>query len=137
MKLSKLLFFLSLAPAVLLIAGSVVSMFTGCGVFHKKVYGIEALYSFFMLNGVAMIVAVPVFPACMIYQIFYLRTFGPPFEKNSAAAEQKPDSDDLPLLIRPVIISDNKKEIISAVLFLALAAAVIGYSRLVFPEVWG
>ena len=90
-----------------------------------------------MLNGVAMIVAVPVFPACMIYQIFYLRTFDPPFEKNSAAAEQKPDRDDLPLLIRPVIISDNKKEIISAVLFLALAAAVIGYSRLVFPEVWG
>lgn len=136
MKLSKLLFILSLAPAVLLIAGSVISMFTGFRVFHK-VYGIEAFYTFFMLNGVAMIVAVPVFPACMIYQIFYLRTFGPPFEKNSAAAEQKPDSDDLPLLIRPVIISDNKKEIISAVLFSALAAAVIGYSRLVFPEVWG
>lgn len=88
MKLSKLLFFLSFAPAVFLLMAAEMSIFTGSTWFFSKEYGFDAFISTLMLGGLAMCY-IPILPACLIYQVVYVLLFKVPKGLPDDAHEQE------------------------------------------------
>ena len=137
MKLSKLLFILSFAPAGLLLMAAVMSIFTGSTWFFSKEYGFDAFISTLMLGGLAMCY-IPILPACLIYQAVYLLLFRMPKGlPNDAHAQENADettaqeAQSIPLPTSR--LSNKTKSIIAVSLFAVMVIFVLG--KLFMPKI--
>ncbi|MBR1382450.1 MAG: hypothetical protein IJ555_01365 [Ruminococcus sp.] len=129
MKISKILFYLSFAPAVLLLISAVMSMFTGATFMFSTDYGVDAFLSTIILGGMALCY-IPVLPACAIYQIVYFLLFimpkglpGSEAADNTEAQESEPRGITAPRFN----ISTKTKTIIAVSLFAAMALGILGW----------
>ena len=137
MKLSKLLFFLSFAPAVFLLMAAVMSIFTGSTWFFSKEYGFDAFISTLMLGGFAMCY-IPILPACLIYQVVYVLLFKVPKGlPDDAHAQDNADettaqgAQSIPLPTSR--LSNKTKSIIAVSLFAVMVIVVLG--KLFMPKI--
>ena len=137
MKLSKLLFFLSFAPAVFLLMAAEMSIFTGSTWFFSKEYGFDAFISTLMLGGLAMCY-IPILPACLIYQVVYVLLFkvpkGLPDDAHAQDNADKTTVQGGPSIPVPTSRLSNKtKSIIAVSLFAVMVIVVLG--KLFMPKI--
>ena len=137
MKLSKLLFFLSFAPAVFLLMTAEMSIFTGSTWFFSKEYGFDAFISTLMLGGLAMCY-IPILPACLIYQVVYVLLFkvpkGLPDDAHAQDNADKTTVQQEPSIPVPTSRLSNKtKSIIAVSLFAVMVIAIL--VKLFMPKI--
>ena len=71
-KIPKILFYISFAPAALLLISSVISIWNGFPFLFSVDYGWDAFSGNIIIGVYAFFCIIPIFPVCMIYQTAYI-----------------------------------------------------------------
>ena len=112
MKISKILFYISFAPAAFLLMWALSSMLGGFSFWGSTSYGFEAFIDVIMLGG-WVLCYVPVLPACFIYQMLYLLMFRNDREHTDIAEAR-------------FKLSERTKSIIAVSVFVIFALSILG-----------
>lgn len=120
-KTSKILFFISFAPAAFLLIMAVASIFTGATFIFSTSYGIDAFLTTLILGGLAMCY-VPILPACVIFQVVYIVMYIVPQRRTAKGAVP---AEEAPQTASPM--SEKTRNIIIIAVFAVLALGVLSW----------